>query len=136
MPAGSVRYRHQGKGQWFRATQEQVEHASRIPPSGLDMGHPELGPQLLNARPEDMNVLLLSLDQKQSQWSACHFLVDPDAGLGTMLAFRGDRYRRSWRDFQWAMAHAPGRFNWTSVQCSTSTISHSAPEDISLNDKT
>ena len=64
MSAGSVRYWHQSKGQWCRATQEQVEQASRILPSGLDMGNPELGPQLLNARPDDMNVLLLSLDQK------------------------------------------------------------------------
>ena len=77
---------------------------------------PELSPKTLALLPSDIAVLLLDEDQKQSQWSGSHFLVDPVGVSNLMVWFRGDKYHRSWRDWQWATSKAPGHFNWTSVQ--------------------
>ena len=106
MDAQHVRYYHPTKKQWYR-----------VPASGLTAeGMPELSPKTLGLLPSDIGVLLLDEDQKQSQWSGSHFLVDPASGLNLMVWFRGDKYHRSWRDWQWATSKAPGHFNWTSVQ--------------------
>ena len=108
MVAGHVRYYHPTKKQWYRV--------SASSPAGGDEGTPELSPKTLSLLPSDISVLLLDEDQKQSQWSGSHFLVDPVNGLNLMVWFRGDKYHRSWRDWQWATSKAPGHFNWTSVQ--------------------
>ena len=74
------------------------------------IGEPELPSIAL-----DCPMLLLSVDQKQSQWSACHFLADP-AGLGLLVMFRGDKFHRSWRDFMWAVRTAAGHLDHTACQ--------------------
>ena len=33
-----------------------------------------------------------------------------------LFFFRGDKYHRSWRDWQWATKHAEGHHDWTSIQ--------------------
>ena len=44
------------------------------------------------------------------------FLSDPERGLGICCCFRGDKYHRSWRDYQWAVNKAEGEFAWTTIQ--------------------
>ena len=106
MVPGEVRYYHPLKKQWYR-----------VPASGpAGEGTPELSQKALSMSPNDIGVLLLDEDQKQSQWSASHFLVDPEDGLSLMVWFRGDKYHRTWRDWQWAANKADGHFNWTAVQ--------------------
>ena len=107
MDAGHVRYYHPTKKQWYRV--------SASSPAG-DEGTPELSLKTLSLLLADIPVLLFDEDQKHSQWSGSHFLVDPARGLNLMAWFRGDKYHRSWRDWQWAVSKAPGNFNWTSVQ--------------------
>ena len=109
MDPGHVRYYHPVKRQWYRACQ--------VPVSGQDSeGAPELSTSTMQMSPSEIPVLLLCEDQKQSQWSGSHFLVDSDNGLGLFAWFRGDKYHRSWNDWKWATSKAPGQFNWTSVQ--------------------
>ena len=135
MPEGHVRYWFQGK--WYRAEGRQHDRApdpneqlksssstnrpttqptsqpANQPTSQLARGQQEMP---LDMPWEDIPVLLLSLDQKQSQWSACHFLADAEKGLGISCWFRGDKFHRSWRDFQWAASKADGNFHWTTLQ--------------------
>ena len=99
------------------ALRSPAEEANRL--GCEDLGQPELTLQMLSMGPLEIPVLLLDIDQKQTQWSAFHFLSDPKDGLGTNTFGRGDRYHRTWRDLQWAMGHASGKFNWTCVQLNT-----------------
>ena len=83
MAAGHVRYHHPTKKQWYR-----------VPASGpAGKGTPELSLKTLSLLPSDISVLLFDEDQKQSQWSGSHFLVDPMNGLNLMVWFRGDKYQ-------------------------------------------
>jgi hypothetical protein len=75
---------------------------------------PELPNSLFSAT--GIHVLLVTADQKQSQWSALQYMADQELGLGLMCAFREDPYHRSWRDFVWVMNHAFGSFHHTAVQ--------------------
>ena len=81
--------------------------------SDEEFGNSELPDCLLD--PDSQNVLLLCIDQKQSQWKATHFLVDI-GGPNIFATFRGDCYHRSWRDFVYAMNHSYGYFHHTAVQ--------------------
>jgi hypothetical protein len=42
-----------------------------------------------------IHVLLVTADQKQSQWSALQYVVDQEVGLGLMSVFRQDLYHIS-----------------------------------------
>ena len=112
LSGGSARYWHPRESRWMRATKEDVKiMMSDASASGSDFkGQLELPDPAKNPP-----MLLLTVDQKQSQWTAAHFLADPD-GLGLMVMFRGDKYRCSWRDFVLAMMHAPGYLDHTAVQ--------------------
>ena len=122
MSPGTVRYKY--KERWYRAAAQQAAHsglAHQAQDSSLELaldsgqavgeseplGHLEMA---LDCKWDDIPVFLLSLDQKQSQWSAYHFLADTERGLGICCSFRGDKYHRSWRDFQSAMSRAEGGF--------------------------
>ena len=74
-----------------------------------------LGEQELPDTAKDPPMLLLTVDQKQSQWTAAKFMADPN-GMGLMVMFRGDKFHRSWRDFAFAMKHAAGYLDHTAVQ--------------------
>ena len=80
---------------------------------------PELPDQLLSAvsslSAAKVQVLLLTVDQKQTQWSAVHYLADP-AGLNLFVMFRGDPYHRSWNDFKTAAKRSQGRLDLTMIQ--------------------
>ena len=68
----------------------------------LFLGQPELPDTA-----KDPPMLLLTVDQKQSQWTAAHFMVDPN-GMGLMMMFRGDKFHRFWLDFLFAVNHTAG----------------------------
>ena len=64
MEPGSMRYQHNGS--WYRTSSSRQVGASGPDPGGsLEM--PSMGYPL-----EDVPVFMLSVDQKQNQWSACH----------------------------------------------------------------
>ena len=101
MPKGGVRYWDPALHRWVRA-----------PARGA--GPPTY--ELPDSQLAGIRVLLLTVDQKQSQWAATQFMADSDIGLGLFTAARTDPYHRSWRDFQFAMIHSQGNFRHTSVQ--------------------
>ena len=47
--------------------------------------------------------LLLTMDQKQTQWHMAHFMASLH-----MCFFRGDLYHRSWNDRKWALTWPSG----------------------------
>jgi len=101
MPKGSVRYWDPTQCRWVRA-----------PAPGSGPSVYELPDSMLSG----IRALLLTVDQKQSQWAAVQYMADGEAGLGLFTAPRPDPYHRSWRDFQFAMAHSHGNFQHTAVQ--------------------
>lgn len=101
MPTGGVRYWDPAQHRWVRA-----------PATGS--GPPTY--ELPDSMCAGIHVLLLTVDQKQSQWAAAQFMADSDFGLGLFTAPRPDPYHRSWRDFQFAMSHSHGNFRHSSVQ--------------------
>ena len=116
MQAGSVRIYHQASTRWYRVgAEDRLTNASASASgAGVDvLGVPELPNELLD--PCKVNVLLATLDQKQSQWTAMHCCTSPQ-GLNLMLLFRCDGFHRSWRDMQWAQSHAKGGFHHSSCQ--------------------
>ena len=125
MPLGSIRTWSPSQKRWMRGA-----------PGVPEM--PELTDEMLD--PSNINVLLITMDQKQSQWAAGQFLAD-NTGLGLFVGIREDGFHRAWRDFQLAMSHSKG--NWytqlsNSIWRSTSTTGHSAkghtwPSDASSN---
>ena len=116
MEAGSVRIYNQACQQWYRVSAEDRLADPSTSASGVDasiLGVPELPNELLD--PCKVNVLLATLDQKQSQWTAMHCCTSAK-GLNLMFLFRSDGYHRSWRDMQWAQNHAKGGFQHSSCQ--------------------
>lgn len=116
MEAGSVRIYHQSSKRWYRVRAEERladSSASVSGAGGAVLGVPELPNALLD--PCKVNVLLATLDQKQSQWTAMHCCTSP-RGLNLMFMFRNDSYHRSWRDMKWAENHAKGGFHHSSCQ--------------------
>ena len=107
-PAG-VRYWNAIEKRWYRM------------PGGKDCASssPELPDQLLLAvsslSAARVQVLLLTVDQKQTQWSAAHYLADAE-GLNLFVMFRGDPFHRSWNDFKLAAKRAQGRLDLTMIQ--------------------
>ena len=55
--------------------------------------------------------LLLTMDQKQTQWNMGHFMASM-----YMCFFRGDVYHRSWNDFKWALRWAKGFLHHSMMQ--------------------
>ena len=113
MPMGGGRYWSSTLHRWVRAPAAGcVPHRHELPDSMVD----------------EISVLLLTVDQKQSQWAATQFMADTTTGLGLFTAARGDPFHRSWHDFQFAMTHSIGHFRHTSVQLNmalnVSTTSH------------
>ena len=102
LSSGEVRY-------WPDASQRFVRTPSSGSGKELERQVPELPDEFLEIT--KVPVLLITIDQKQSQWTACQFLARI-----IMLAFREDVYHRSWQDFLWAMGHAVGSFTHTAVQ--------------------
>ena len=101
MPIGGVRYWDLTLHRWVRA-----------PATGSGPPTYELPDSMLAG----ISALLLTVDQKQSQWAAAQYMADSIVGLGLFTAPRPDPYHRSWRDFQFAMTHSQGNFRHTSVQ--------------------
>lgn len=101
MPVGGVRFWDPTLHRWVRA-----------PAAGSGPPMYELPDSMLAG----INALLLTVDQKQSQWAAVQYMADCNIGLGLFTAPRPDPYHRSWRDFQFAMTHSQGNFRHTSVQ--------------------
>ena len=123
---GAVRIFHQDTGRWYRVEEERCKassasasgaegKASSASASGIEepLGQPELPNELLD--PASVNVLLATLDQKQSQWTAMHCCASP-TGLNLMIHFRSDQFHRSWRDFQGTTKHAVGGFQHSAIQ--------------------
>jgi hypothetical protein len=107
MEPHSTRWWSTKEGRWMRT-------ASSTASGDASDSIPELPDSLRS--PTDIHVLLVTADQKQSQWSALQYMADQELGLGLMCAFREDPYHRSWRDFVWVMNHAFGSFRHTAVQ--------------------
>ena len=101
MPKGGVRHWDPSQHRWIRA-----------PASGSDPPAYELPDSMLAG----ISALLLTVDQKQSQWGAAQYMADSVVGLGLFTAPRVDPFHRSWRDFQFAMNHSHGNFRHSSVQ--------------------
>ena len=101
MPRHGVRYWDPTHHRWMRAV---------APGSGLAVY--ELPDSMLDG----ISALLLTVDQKPSQWGAVQYMADSNIGLGLFTAPRADPYHRSWRDFQFAMTHSQGHFRHSSVQ--------------------
>ena len=112
---GAVRVYHQGTGRWYRVEEEERCKASNASASGIEepLGQQELPNELMD--PALVNVLLATLDQKQSQWTAMHCCASP-TGLNLMFHFRSDHFHRSWCDFQGTTKHAVGGFQHSAVQ--------------------
>ena len=101
MPTGGVRYWDPALHRWVRA-----------PAAGS--GPPTY--ELPDSQLAGIRALLLTVDQKQSQWAATQYMADCNVGFDLFTAPRPDPYHRSWRDFQFAMTHSQGNFRHTSVQ--------------------
>lgn len=97
---GSARYWHPHQARWMRANRADLQ--LMVASASGYLGKPECPDAA-----RDPPMLLLTVDQKQSQWTAAHFMVDPN-GMGLMMMFRGDKFHRSWRDFVLAMKHSTG----------------------------
>ena len=117
MQASSVRIYHHGHKRWYRVGAEdrlnRQHSASDSGTGSAEVGLVELPNELLD--PFSVHVLLATLDQKQSQWTAMHCCASPQ-GLNLMIAFRCDMFHRSWRDFQFTVTHAKGGFQHSSCQ--------------------
>ena len=110
-PSGFTPSASHQNGKWYRTSSQKV------PASGLDACDSlEMPPMGCPLEDEDVPVFMPTVDQNQNQWSACHFLADAEKGLGIVCFAPGDKYHRSWRDWQWATSHAEGRHDWTSIQ--------------------
>ena len=85
--------------------EEERCKASSASASGIEepLGQQELLNELMG--PAFVNVLLATLDRKQSQWTAMHCCASP-TGLNLMFHFRSDQFHRSWRELQGAAKHA------------------------------
>ena len=101
MPVGGVRYWDPTRHRWVRA-----------PAAGSGPPMYELPDSMLAG----ISTLLLTVDQKQSQWAAAQYVADINIGLGLFTAPRPDPYHRSWRGFQFAMTRSRGNFRYTIVQ--------------------
>ena len=101
MPTGGVRVWDSDLHRWIRA-----------PATGS--GPPTY--ELPDSQLAGISALLLTVDQKQSQWAATQYMADSNVGLGLFTAARADLFHRSWRDFQFAMCHALGNMRHTCVQ--------------------
>ena len=100
---------------WWSVEENRWMRTASTPASGAaSEAIPELPDSLFSAA--GIHVLLVTADQKQSQWSALQYMADQECGLGLMCACREDPYHRSWRDFVWVMNHAFGSFHHTAVQ--------------------
>ena len=55
--------------------------------------------------------LLLTMDQKQTQWNMAHFMASQ-----WMCWFRGDLFHRSWNDFKWALKWSRGWLHHSMMQ--------------------
>ncbi len=72
MPPGGVRIREPQESRWLRMSKSLD---SRVPASGSSFeAQPELPDALIN--PKKVPFLILTMDQKQSQWTAAHFMCD------------------------------------------------------------
>ena len=100
MALGSIRIWSPSQKRWMRGA-----------PGLQEM--PELTDDMLD--PSNINVLLITMDQKQSQWAAGQFLAD-NTGLGLFVGIREDGFHRAWRDFQLAMSYSKGKLVHTAVQ--------------------
>ena len=106
---GTVRVYHQGNGRWYRVEEKERCKASSASASGVEepFGQQELPNELME--PALVNVLLATLDQKQSQWTAMHCSASP-IGLNLKFHFKSDKFHRSWRDFAGSTNHGPRGF--------------------------
>jgi hypothetical protein len=93
MPHGGSREWDPLAGRWLRSRLGGAS-ASGSAEGSVVGGTPELPSMSVGRLP----VVVLTMDQKQSQCSAAHFLADP-GGVGLSVAFRGDMHHPSWRDF-------------------------------------
>jgi hypothetical protein len=130
MQAGTIRYWNRSQGRWYRANEHEIRAAASRSNDAEAVGVPELADNYLQIASaighEELRiafemaaikVLLLDVDQAQTQWSACHFLADKE-GLGIFVMFRGDLFHRSWNDFKRAVRRAKGTLMHTILQLS------------------
>ena len=134
MPSGGVRFWSPQRRRWMRAPPAG--------PGGSTPPVPELPDNMLDMKGwATIPVLLLTLDQASTGWSACHFLSWPGGsrlpagpggslptqrrrrtlprtpgGMNLLLLFLTDPYHRSWNDFKWACKHAMGHMNSSILQ--------------------
>ena len=92
MSSGDERTWDEEEARWYRGPP---------PPSGSSH-RTSMEPELPNIG-EVPRFLLLTMDQKQTQWNMAHFMVS-----FYMCFFRGDLYHRSWNLFKWALRCAKG----------------------------
>lgn len=111
MEPRAVRVYHTGSGRWYRVAAK--DYGASASGTGVDVGVVELPDELLDSM--SVNVLLATIDQKQSQWTAMHCCASPTA-LNLMFAFRSDSFHRSWHDFQYTMSNAEGGFDHSACQ--------------------
>ena len=79
-----MRLYHEGEQRWYRVpeTDYSQDDCASASGTGEPVGVPELPNALMN--PMAVNVLLATLDQKQSQWIAIHCCASP-TGLNLMI---------------------------------------------------
>ena len=102
MPVAGVRYWNLVQRRWYRVAEEQCRaHKARAATDPgvvgggaliLPEGDVELPDQLFKKDPSKIAILMLTLDQEQCQWSACHCMAAPGPhGFGLFVHFRGDQ---------------------------------------------
>ena len=85
MSSGDERHWDEEEGRWYRGALPLPGSCHR---TSMEPELPNIG--------EVPRFLLLTMDQKQTQWNMAHFMAS-----FYMCFFRGDLYHRSWNDFKW-----------------------------------
>ena len=92
MTVGDTRVWDEQQGRWYRGVSPNM--VPELPDTG-----------------QVPRFLLLTMDQKQTQWHMAHFLASR-----YMCLFRGDLHHRSWNDFKWALRWSTGFMHHSMMQ--------------------
>ena len=100
MPPGHRRHWDLEEGRWYRGA----------PPLSGSCHRTSMEAELPNTG-QVPRYLLLTMDQKQTQWHMGHFMA-----RSFMCFFRGDLFHRAWNDFKWAVRWAKGWHHHSMMQ--------------------
>ena len=100
MSLGDRRVWDEQEGRWYRGP----------PPLSGACHRTSMQPELPNTD-QVPRFLLLTMDQKQTQWHMAHYMA-----MFFMCFFRGDLFHRAWNDFKWALKWSKGWFHHSMMQ--------------------